>query len=74
AKLDIQRLRSINQALGIPLAIHCRTRLDDDQFRRLIVHGVAKINYFTALAEAANAAISARAKSAPGAGYLDLVQ
>ncbi|MBU2766956.1 fructose-bisphosphate aldolase, partial [Acidithiobacillus ferrivorans] len=74
AKLDIQRLRSINQALGIPLAIHCRTRLDDDQFRRLIVHGVAKINYFTALAEAANAAILARARSAPGAGYLDLVQ
>ncbi|MHB1281364.1 MAG: class II fructose-bisphosphate aldolase [Acidithiobacillus sp.] len=74
AKLDIQRLRSINQTLGIPLAIHCRTRLDDDQFRRLIVHGVAKINYFTALAEAANAAIRARAKSAPGAGYLDLVQ
>jgi fructose-bisphosphate aldolase class II len=73
-KLDIQRLRSINQALGIPLAIHCRTRLDDDQFRRLIAHGVAKINYFTALAEAANAAVSARAKSAPGAGYLDLVQ
>ena len=74
AKLDIQRLRSINQALGIPLAIHCRTRLDDDQFRRLIVHGVAKINYFTTLAEAANAAIRARARSAPGAGYLDLVQ
>ncbi|OCB02432.1 fructose-bisphosphate aldolase [Acidithiobacillus ferrivorans] len=74
AKLDIQRLRSINQALGIPLAIHCRTRLDDDQFRRLIVHGVAKINYFIALAEAANAAIRARAKSSPGAGYLDLVQ
>ena len=74
AKLDIQRLRSINQALGIPLAIHCRIRLEDDQFRRLIVHGVAKINYFTALAEAANAAIRARARSAPGAGYLDLVQ
>ncbi|MHB1779241.1 class II fructose-bisphosphate aldolase [Acidithiobacillus sp.] len=74
AKLDIQRLRSINQALGIPLAIHCSARLDDDQFRRLIVHGVAKINYFTALAEAANAAIRARAKSAPGADYLDLVQ
>ena len=74
AKLDIQRLRSINQALGIPLAIHCRIQLDDDQFRRLIVHGVAKINYFTALAEAANAAIRARARSVPGAGYLDLVQ
>ena len=74
AKLDFQRLRSINQALGIPLAIHGGTGLDDDQFRRLIAKGVAKINYDTALADAAGAAIRARAKSAPAAGYTDLVQ
>ena len=74
AKLDFQRLRSINQALGIPLAIHGGAGLDDDQFRRLIAKGVAKINYDTALADAAGAAIRARAKSAPGAGYIDLVQ
>lgn len=73
-KLDFQRLRSINQALGIPLAIRGGTGLDDDQFRRLIAKGVAKINYDTALAEAAGAAILARARSAPGAGYMALVQ
>ncbi|KXW59182.1 putative fructose-bisphosphate aldolase [Ferrovum myxofaciens] len=74
AKLDFPRLRSINQALGIPLAIHGGTGLDDDQFRRLISNGVAKINYYTALADAAGAAIRARAKSAPGAGYTALVK
>lgn len=74
AKLDFPRLRSINQALGVPLAIHCGTELDDDQFRRLIAKGVAKINYCAALTDAAGAAIRDRAKSAPGAGYATLVR
>ena len=73
-KLDFQRLRSINQTLGIPLAIRGGTGLDDDQFRRLIAKGVAKINYDTALADAAGAAIRARAKSAPDADYTALVK
>ncbi|MHB8353211.1 MAG: class II fructose-bisphosphate aldolase [Burkholderiales bacterium] len=73
AKLDFPRLRSINQALGIPLVIHDGTGLSDDQFRRLIAKGVAKINYHTALADTA-ATISARAKSMPGAGYKALVK
>jgi len=74
AKLDFQRLRSINQALGIPLAIHGGTGFDDNQYRRLIANGAAKIKYVTALAEAAGAAILARAKMVLGAGYMDLVQ
>ena len=74
AKLDFPRLHSINQALGIPLVIHGGTGLDDDQFRRLIARGVAKINYYTALADAAGVSIRARAKSAPGAGYTMLVK
>jgi len=52
-KLDIERLRDINQALKIPLVIHGGTGLSDAQFRSLIEHGVAKINYYTALADAA---------------------
>ncbi len=74
AKLDFQRLRNINQTLGIPLVAHGGTGLDDDQFRRLIANGVAKINYYTALADAAGASIRAQAKSAPGAGYTTLVK
>ncbi len=39
-KLDYQRLKHINEALGIPLVIHGGTGLSDVQFRRLIANGV----------------------------------
>ena len=52
-QLDFDRLESINETLGIPLVIHGGTGLSDDQFLKLIERGVSKINYFTALADAA---------------------
>ena len=52
-QLDFDRLQSINQSLAIPLVIHGGTGLSDEQFRKLIERGVSKINYFTALADAA---------------------
>ena len=55
-ELDFERLAAINEALRIPLVIHGGTGLSEVQFRRLIEHGVAKINYYTALSEAAAAA------------------
>lgn len=51
--LDIKRLAALNEALAIPLVIHGGTGLSDEQFSQLIANGVAKINYFTALADAA---------------------
>ncbi len=36
-----------------PLVIHGGTGLSDDQFRRLIANGIAKINHYTALSDAA---------------------
>jgi fructose-bisphosphate aldolase class II len=56
-KLDLERLRDINQALNTPLVIHGGTGLSDEQFRQLIANGVAKINYYTALADAAGGSI-----------------
>lgn len=53
-KLDYARLAKIREATSVPLVIHGGTGLTDDQFRRLIANGVAKINYYTALADAAN--------------------
>lgn len=53
-KLDYARLAKIKEAISVPLVIHGGTGLSDDQFRRLIANGVAKINYYTALAEAAD--------------------
>jgi fructose-bisphosphate aldolase class II len=54
AKLDIERLRRLNGAIGIPLAVHADCGLGDEQFHKLIQHGVAKVNCFAALAEAAD--------------------
>jgi fructose-bisphosphate aldolase class II len=73
-RLDFERLATINDRLGIPLVIHGGTGLSDDQFRRLIENGVAKINYYTALADAAGAAIRANAASADRRSYTDLVK
>ena len=52
-QLDFARLAAINERLNMPLVIHGGTGLSDDQFRRLVANGVCKINYYTALADAA---------------------
>lgn len=80
-KLDYVRLAKIREAVSVPLAIHGGTGLSDDQYRRLIANGVAKINYYTALAEAVNRRIaenvSARHAGSHGlwlSGVSDVVQ
>jgi fructose-bisphosphate aldolase, class II len=72
-KLDCERLRRINETLRLPLVIHGGTGLSDEQFRKLISYGVAKINYHTALADAAGASIRARVRADRGCGYTGLV-
>jgi fructose-bisphosphate aldolase class II len=72
-QLDFERLAAINERLGIPLVIHGGTGLTDEQFRQLIAHGVSKINYYTALSDAAAARIRHNLESHPGAGYTALL-
>ncbi len=71
-RLDWGRLKEINMALGLPLVIHGGTGLSDDQFRKLITLGVAKINYYTALADVAGDTIHAAAR-AGARGYTALL-
>ena len=73
-KLDYQRLKQINENLGIPLVIHGGTGLSADQFRRLISNGVCKINYYTALSDAAAKQIKSNNKKANNSGYTALVE
>ena len=54
--------------------IHGGTGLGDDQFRRLIANGVAKINYYTALADAAGVAIRLNAAEPDRSSYTDLTK
>jgi fructose-bisphosphate aldolase class II len=72
-KLDFERLEQINAALGIPLVLHGGTGLSDDQYHRLITNGIAKINYYTALADAAGARVSQNTASGER-GYTAQVQ
>jgi fructose-bisphosphate aldolase class II len=73
-QLDIGRLAEINRELGIPLVIHGGTGLSDDQFGQLIENGVAKINYYTALADAAGQRIAANVEGDEGRGYTTVVR
>ncbi|MHB8252715.1 MAG: class II fructose-bisphosphate aldolase [Acidiferrobacter sp.] len=72
-KLDWGRLKEINAALGIPLVIHGGTGLSDDQFRKLITLGVAKINYCTVVNDAAAERIRNNAKRDRRSGYAALL-
>ena len=72
--LDIERLKQINQALNIPLVIHGGTGLSDEQFSQLIANGVAKINYYTALADAAAKTMRDNVAANDGCGYTGIVQ
>lgn len=73
-KLDTERLKRINEAVRIPLVIHGGTGLSDEQFRKLIQHGVAKINYYTALADTAGERMRANARADSRCGYTGLMQ
>jgi len=71
-KLDFERLEQINRALKIPLVIHGGTGLSDEQFRLLIAGGVSKINYYTALSDAAERRI--RGNIEQQGGYTGLLE
>jgi fructose-bisphosphate aldolase class II len=72
--LDFDRLQEINEAIGIPLVIHGGTGLSDHQFRKLIERGVTKINYYTALSDAAAERMRGNVASAESGGYTALVR
>ncbi len=72
-KLDFERLAQINQALNLPLVIHGGTGLSPTQFQRLIANGVAKINYYTALADAAGEQLAENLQSG-ARGYTQSVK
>jgi len=74
-KLDCERLKRIKEAVGVPLVIHGGTGLADEQFRKLIANGVAKINYYTALSDAAAGLIRANIRTdGAKAGYTGAVK
>lgn len=72
AKLDYTRLKQLNQAVNIPLVIHGGSGLNEDQFHKLTLNGVAKIDYYTALSDIAAKAMRERSKNNPKGSFTDL--
>ena len=66
-KIDWNRLKQINEELGLPLVFHIGTSLSDNQIHRLISTGVAKITDHT-LGDDIGARLKLRANAADG-GY-----
>jgi fructose-bisphosphate aldolase, class II len=73
-KLDIERLKRINDAVKVPLVIHGGSGLADEQYRKLIAHGVARINYSTALSDLAADQIRQNTRSDARSGYAGVVK
>jgi tagatose 1,6-diphosphate aldolase GatY/KbaY len=48
-KLDLERLRAIRDATGIPLVLHGTSGVPHEVVRRCIAYGVCKVNYATEL-------------------------
>jgi fructose-bisphosphate aldolase class II len=71
-RLDFERLAAINRALQMPLVIHGGTGLSEEQYRVLVANGVTKINYYTALADAAGGSILEQAAGGLQVSYTRL--
>ena len=66
--LDLNRLKEIRAAVDTPLVLHGGSGLSDDDFRNSIRDGIAKMNIFTDLCLAGNAAMEKGIKD--GLDYL----
>ncbi len=51
--LDFDRLTAIRESTGVPLVLHGGSGISDDDFRRAIKCGIAKINFYTEMARMA---------------------
>jgi fructose-bisphosphate aldolase class II len=72
-KLDIVRLKRLNEAVRIPLVIRAGSGLSDEQVHKLIQHGVAKIDCSSALADAAGDCMRAGVRNSARVGYAEYV-
>lgn len=50
-KLDMQRVARIRAAVSVPLVMYGGNSLSDDQIRRLVAQGVARINFSTNISD-----------------------
>lgn len=69
-RLDIERLKEIRATVDTPLVLHGGSGLSDDDFRNTVREGIAKVNIFTDLCNAGNAAMKEGTEK--GLSYLEI--
>ena len=52
-RLDFNRIKTLKEAVEVPLVLHGSSGLADEDFKRAIEQGITKINYFTGLVDVA---------------------
>jgi fructose-bisphosphate aldolase class II len=57
--LDFERLATINEAVGIPLVLHGGSGIAPADFKKVIRMGIAKINFYTGMSQAALMSVQA---------------
>ena len=70
-KLDFERLKEIRSIVETPLVLHGGSGLSDEDFRKAIANGIAKVNIFTDINNAS--AKTAHDLFKDGAGMTDLM-
>ena len=69
--LDFERLKKIREAVSVPLVLHGGSGLSKEDFKKTIEYGIAKVNIFTDVNQAAAKAAADNYKA--GIGMTDLV-
>lgn len=59
-KLDFDRLSEIDALVSVPLVMHGGSGVSEEDYRRVIARGIAKINYYTYMAKAGAEAINGK--------------
>ncbi|MTI81089.1 MAG: class II fructose-bisphosphate aldolase [Firmicutes bacterium] len=71
-KLDLERLQKIKQLTDIPLVLHGGSGIPDEDLRKSIKSGIAKINVYTELSQQAMAGISKELTKNENIGYPEI--
>ena len=68
-KLDIDRVKDIREATGVPVVMHGGSDISDEDFRKCIQNGVRKINFYTYAAKFAGDYVKAQLNGESGNVY-----
>ena len=68
-KLDIDRVKDIREATGVPVVMHGGSGISDEDFRKCIENGVRKINFYTYAAKYAGDAVKEKLNAESGNVY-----